>query len=69
MDGAGKTFKELLMIGLLEAFGTVILFTSINYSHGNILVVISGILTASVLSGRLTGAHFNASVTIAVMIA
>jgi glycerol uptake facilitator-like aquaporin len=69
MDGAGKTKKELLIIGIMEALGTAILFTAINFSHGNVLLVISGILTGSVLSGRLTGAHFNASVTLAVMLA
>jgi glycerol uptake facilitator-like aquaporin len=68
MDGAGKGWKELAIIGLLEAIGTAILFVSINFSFGNVIVVVTGILTGAVLSGKLTGAHFNAGVTLAVMI-
>jgi glycerol uptake facilitator-like aquaporin len=56
------------VIGLLEGIGTAILFLAINYSEGDILVVATGILTAAVLSGKLTGAHFNSALTIAVFI-
>ena len=56
------------MIGLLEGIGTAILFAAINFSDGNLLVVATGILTAAVLSGRLTGAHFNSALTLAVLI-
>ena len=69
MDGAGKSAKELAVIGILEAIGTAILFIGINFSNENPVVVISGILTGAVLSSRLTGAHFNAAVTVAVFIA
>jgi glycerol uptake facilitator-like aquaporin len=69
MDGEGKTAKELAVIGIFEAIGTAILFVAINFSQGNPLVVIVGVLTGAVLSGRLTGAHFNSAVTIAVWIA
>lgn len=69
MDGAGKSAKELLVIGILEGIGTAILLTAINFSNGNPLVVVTGILTGAILSGRLTGAHFNTGVTFAVMIA
>jgi len=41
---------------------------AINFSEGDILVVATGILTAAVLSGKLTGAHFNTAVTVAVLI-
>lgn len=41
---------------------------AINFSDGNILVVATGIFTAAVLSGKLTGAHFNSALTIAVLI-
>jgi glycerol uptake facilitator-like aquaporin len=53
---------------MLEGIGTAILFAAINFSDGNLLVVATGILTAAVLSGRLTGAHFNSALTIAVLI-
>ena len=53
----------------MESIGTAILFIAINFSDGNILVVATGILTAAVVSGKLTGAHFNTSVTLAVLIA
>jgi len=56
------------VIGLLEGIGTAILFAAINFSDGNLLVVATGILTAAVLSGRLTGAHFNSALTLAVLI-
>jgi glycerol uptake facilitator-like aquaporin len=69
MDGAGKTGKELLVIGVLEALGTAILLVAINFSAGNATVVVMGILTGAVLSGRLTGAHFNPAVTVGVFIA
>ncbi len=69
MDGAGKSKKELVVIGILEAVGTMILFMSINFSQGNVYLVMSGIFTGAILSGRLTGAHFNASVTVAVLLA
>ncbi|TNV80670.1 hypothetical protein FGO68_gene10959 [Halteria grandinella] len=68
MDGAGKSGKDLLVIGLLEAIGTAILLAAVNFSKGNPLVVVTGILTGAILSGRLTGAHFNPGVTIAVLI-
>lgn len=68
MDGAGKTTRQLLVIGLLEGIGTAILFVAINFSDGDILVVATGVLTAAVLSGKLTGAHFNSAVTLAVLI-
>lgn len=41
---------------------------AINFSDGNMLVVATGIFTAAVLSGKLTGAHFNSALTIAVLI-
>lgn len=69
MDGAGKTWKELFVIGILEAIGTAILLLAINFSAGNSLVVVTGLFTAAILSGRLTGAHFNTAVTIGTMIA
>ena len=69
MDGAGKTVKELATIGVLEAIGTAILLVAINFSGGNPTVIVMGILTGAVLSGRLTGAHFNPAVTVAVLIA
>jgi glycerol uptake facilitator-like aquaporin len=69
MDGAGKSAKELLSIGLLEAIGTAILLIAVNFSDGNPAIIITGILTGAILSGRLTGAHFNPGVTLAVMIA
>jgi glycerol uptake facilitator-like aquaporin len=69
MDGAGKTSRELLVIGVLEAVGTAILFIGINFSAGNPLIVVTGIFTAAILSGRLTGAHFNCAVTTGVMMA
>ena len=69
MDGSGKSIKELAVIGVLEALGTAILLVAINFSDGNAAKVVMGILTGAVLSGRLTGAHFNPAVTIAVLIA
>jgi glycerol uptake facilitator-like aquaporin len=69
MDGAGKTVKELAIIGGLEALGTAILLVAINFSGGNPTFIVMGILTGAVLSGRLTGAHFNPAVTVAVLIA
>ncbi len=52
----------------MEGIGTAILFMAINFSDGNMLVVATGIFTAAVLSGKLTGAHFNSALTIAVLI-
>jgi len=52
----------------LEGLGTAILFLAINFSDGNMLVVATGIFTAAVLSGKLTGAHFNSALTLAVLI-
>lgn len=69
MDGAGKTWKQLAVIGFYEGLGTMLLFVSINFSAGNPLIVATGILTAAILSGRLTGAHFNLAVTTGVFIA
>lgn len=69
MDGSGKTWRQLLVIGIMEAIGTAILFIAINFSAGNPVVVVTGIFTGAILSGRLTGAHFNAAVTVAVMLA
>ena len=69
MDGAGKTALQLLTIGALESMGTAILVTAINFSAGNAAVVVNGILTGAVLSGKLTGAHFNMAVTLGVYIA
>ena len=68
MDGAGKTKKQLLTIGVLEAIGTAILVIAINYSSGNALVVVNGLFTAAVLSGRLTGAHFNMAVSVGIFL-
>ena len=68
MEGEGKSNRQLLVIGLLEGIGTAILFMAINFSDGNMLVVATGIFTAAVLSGKLTGAHFNSALTIAVLI-
>jgi len=68
MEGEGKSNRQLLVIGLLEGIGTAILFVAINFSDGNMLVVATGIFTAAVLSGKLTGAHFNSALTIAVLI-
>lgn len=69
MDGAGKTVKQLITIGVLEAIGTAILLMAINFNRGNGAVVATGIFTAAILSGRLTGAHFNTAVTLAVFFA
>jgi hypothetical protein len=69
MDGAGKTSKQLLTIGVLEAIGTAILVIAINFSAGNALVILNGLLTAAVLSGKLTGAHFNMAVSVGVFLA
>ncbi len=69
MDGADKTAMQLVIIGLLEAFGTAILLVAINFSSGNALLIVMGILTGAVISGRLTGAHFNPAVTVAVFLA
>jgi glycerol uptake facilitator-like aquaporin len=69
MDGAGKSKKDLLVIGILEGIGTAILLVAINFSGGNPMIVTTGILTGAILSGRLTGAHFNPAVTIGVMVA
>ena len=52
----------------MEGLGTAILFLAINFSDGNMLVVATGIFTAAVLSGKLTGAHFNSALTLAVLI-
>ncbi len=52
----------------MEGLGTAILFLAINFSEGNMLVVATGIFTAAVLSGKLTGAHFNSALTLAVFI-
>ena len=52
----------------MEGLGTAILFLAINFSEGNMLVVATGIFTAAVLSGKLTGAHFNSALTLAVLI-
>lgn len=69
MDGAGKTVKQLITIAMLEAIGTAILLIALNFNHGNAAIFVTGIFTAAILSGRLTGAHFNTAVTIAVFIA
>jgi glycerol uptake facilitator-like aquaporin len=69
MDGSGKTPKQLLAIGVLEALGTAILVIAINYSAGNAVVVLNGVLTAAVLSGRLTGAHLNMAVSVGIFLA
>jgi hypothetical protein len=58
-----------MTIGLLEAIGSAILLIAINFSGGNGVIVVLGILTGAVLSGRLTGAHFNMAVTVGVFIA
>ena len=58
----------MLVIGILEGVATAILFIAINFSAGNILIVAMGILTASVFSGKLTGAHLNPTLTLAVLI-
>jgi hypothetical protein len=58
-----------MTIGLLEAIGSAILLIAINFSFGNGVIVVLGILTGAVLSGRLTGAHFNMAVTVGVFIA
>lgn len=68
MDGAGKMWKDLLVIGILECIGTGILLAAVNFSQGDPLVVVTGIFTGAILSGRLTGAHFNMGITIAVLI-
>lgn len=68
MDGEGKSKKELAVIALYETIGTAILFAGLNFSQGNPLVFVTALFTAAVLSGRLTGAHFNPAVTIAVMV-
>lgn len=68
MDGAGKTWKELAVIGFLEAMGTAILLIGVNFNNGNPLVLAAAILTGAILSGKLTGAHFNCAVTIGVFI-
>ena len=69
MDGDGKTPKQLLTIGVLEALGTAILVIAINFSSGNALVSLTGVLTAAVLSGRLTGAHLNMAITAGIFLA
>ena len=68
MDGKQKTLRELIIIGLIEGLGTAIFFTAINFSSGDVITVATGILTGAVLSAKLTGAHFNAAVTIAFLI-
>ena len=42
---------------------------AINFSAGNAAVIVNGVLTGAVLSGKLTGAHFNMAVTLGVYIA
>ncbi len=41
----------------------------INFNGGNPVIIVTGLLTAAVLSGRLTGAHFNMAVTMGVFLA
>ena len=54
---------------MLEAIGTTILFIAFNLSMGNVIVVATGILSASIFSAKTTGAHFNAAITLGVFFA
>ncbi len=73
MDGAGKSKKDLLVISIFEGIGTAILLIAINLSGKSgtnpPMVISLGLFTGAILSGRLTGAHFNPAVTIGVMVA
>ena len=63
-----KTRLEYLYIFMLETIGTAMLLIAVNFSDGNPLVCVSGIFSACMISAKLTGAHFNASLSIGVYI-
>lgn len=63
-----RTKFDWMWLALYEFIGTAIFLLGINFSNGSALVVGLSWFIAAILTGRVGGAHFNASVTVAVYI-
>lgn len=61
-----SSFKELIQFSLLEFLGTFMILNSINHTHGEPPVILTTIFAVSLIIGRITGAHFNPAVTVAI---
>ena len=60
--------RHYFWICLYEFLGSVIFLLGINFASGNALIIGMSFFIASVLTGKVNGAHYNMSVTIAVYI-
>lgn len=61
-----RSQADLYRIFIFEFIGTAIFLLGINFSNGRTEVVVFYIYTASLLVGRVSGAHFNMAVTLSI---
>ena len=62
---------DLLTIFLYDMCGTIILLMAVDFSNGltnQPIVICSCIFMAAIMAGRISGAHFNSSVSLCVYI-
>eukprot|EP00347_Sterkiella_histriomuscorum_P003979 403362207 len=62
------SFQQALKLYLFEFLGNFIVIILINYSYNSPTFVTGGVLLCSALSGKMTGAHLNFSVTLGLYI-
>ena len=63
-----QSWRDLRSIMLFEFIGTTIMLMGINLSGGSPVVVVACIFTAAIMTYRVSGAHFNAALSVAIYI-
>lgn len=63
-----KNLKELILFGVLEFFGTFMILNAINHTNGKAEIVCATVFLVSVLICRITGAHYNPALSIAIYV-
>ena len=63
-----KSVVDLFYICLFEFIGTTIVLMGINLANGRADVVIATIFTAAILTCRVSGAHFNGALSLAIYV-
>lgn len=60
--------RDYMWLAIYEWLGTTLFLFFLNYSGGDGLLICYGLFIAVMIAGRVSGAHFNAAVTISVFI-